>query len=509
MTTGHAYDVVIAGAGPTGLCLAGELALAGIRCKVVERREHRTQESRALGLHGRTMEVLRMRDTAEPVLKRANPVKQVRVSLGSSLLNLRRLDSDYGQLTIIPQGETEGILEERARELGVTVERGVRLTGCEQDGDEVVLYLESEGKQWEERTSWIVGCDGSHSVVRQAMGAGFEGAVYPYTIIVADVKLGVPLDEQLLIHVGRAGLVVCTDFGNGWYRMGVIDRTKPWSDDPVTLEEVRSTLAKLFGKDLRPSEPLWTSRFRIQERQATTYREDRMLIAGDAAHVHSPLGGQGLNLGIQDAMNLGWKLAAVISGRGTERLLDTYQEERRRVSQGVIKVTDLATRVMTSGAPPARLGRWLGASTATRVPKGHQLIVGHLSGIATAYPTTAERSCPRGTAGHRLPDLVVRAGPAQGQGLFDAMRDGSFLLVDQSGHQPSGLLRQWGEQVRELRGKIEGGKRPWAGQEMILVRPDGYCAWAGSRQRAATELPSAMRRWAGAPPARAASESVT
>ncbi|MEE1931071.1 FAD-dependent monooxygenase [Streptomyces sp. TRM 70351] len=508
MTTGRAYEVVIAGAGPTGLCLAGELALAGIRCRVVERRDHRTQESRALGLHGRTMEVLRMRGVADAVLKRANPVKQVRVSLGGSLLDLRKLPSDYGQLTIIPQGETEEILEERARKLGVTIERGVKLTGCEQDGDEVVMRLESGDRQWEERTPWLVGCDGAYSRVREAMGAEFVGDVYPYTIIVADVKLGVPLDEQLLIHVGRAGLVVCTDFGNGWYRLGVIDRGKEWSDDPVTLDEVRETLHKLFGKDLRPSEPLWTSRFRIQERQASTYRKGRMIIAGDAAHVHSPLGGQGLNLGIQDAMNLGWKLSAVVTGRGSDRLLDTYQEERRRVSQGVIKVTDIATRMMTSDALPARAARLIGVSTATRVPKSHLVAVGHLSGIATAYPTTADRRCPDGTSGHRVPDLVMRTGPARGERLFEVMRSGTFVLIDQSGAQPSGLLKPWGGQVIELRGTVDGAKGPWTGSEMILVRPDGYCAWAGSRERAATELPAAMRRWAGAPPvpARAGAE---
>ncbi|GAA4656494.1 monooxygenase [Streptomyces chumphonensis] len=499
MATGSDYEVVIAGAGPTGLCLAGELALAGVRCKVVERRTHRTEESRALGLHGRTMEVLRARGMADTVLERANPVKQVRVSLGNSLLNLRRLPSDYGQLTIIPQGETEAILEERARDLGVTIERGVKLTGCRQEGEEVVYRLESEERRWEERTPWLVGCDGAHSAVRHAMGAAFEGEMYPYTIIVADVKLGVPLDEQLLIHVGRAGLVVCTDFGNGWYRLGVIDRGKSWSDDPVTLQEVRETLVRLFGKDLRPSEPLWTSRFRIQERQAETYRRGRMIIAGDAAHVHSPLGGQGLNLGIQDAVNLGWKLAAVASGRGSDRLIDTYQEERRRVSQGVIKVTDLATRMMTSDALPARVARLVGVSTATRVPRGHRLAVGHLSGIATAYPTTADSRSPKGTAGHRVPDLSFRTGPAQGDRLFENMRAGTFVLVDQSGNQPSGLLDPWGDLVTEMRGRIGGVKGPWMDAEMILVRPDGYCAWAGGRERATVELPAAMRRWAGAP----------
>ncbi|MDL2078287.1 FAD-dependent monooxygenase [Streptomyces sp. GXMU-J15] len=489
-----AYDVIVAGAGPTGLMLAGELALAGVRCRVVERREDRTRESRALGLHGRTMEVLNMRGVADEVLARANPIPRVRVSLGHSLFDMGELATDYGQLTIIPQGETEEVLEKRATALGVVVDRGVSLTDCRQDGGLVHCTLEQDGRTWQESASYLVGCDGSRSRVREAMGADFTGATYPYTIIVADVKLGTPLDDQLLIRVGRAGLVVATDFGNGWYRMGVIDREKPWSDDPVTLAEVDQTLAKLFGRDMRPSEPLWTSRFHIQERQASFYRQGRMLIAGDAAHVHSPLGGQGLNLGIQDAMNLGWKLAAVINGRAADDILDTYALERRRVSQGVIKVTDIATRMMTSDKLPARVARKAVMTVASRIPRTHKVAVGHLSGIATRYPSMSSAVGASPLVGTRVPDLRI-AGHGGPRHLHEVLRHGGFVLIERGDGAPVLPSAAEGEGILlRLRGRIVADSGPWSEPEVVLVRPDGYCAWAGPRSRA-QELSLAYRRW--------------
>ncbi|MCX2967563.1 MULTISPECIES: FAD-dependent monooxygenase [Streptomyces] len=499
MASTRGEHVLIAGAGPTGLCLAGELALAGVRCTVVERRTHRSRESRALGLQARTMELLDQRGLADTVLARGNVVPQLRVSVVDSPLDLGRLPSRYRHVTVLPQGETEEVLEARARELGVTIERGVTLTGCAQEGDEVVCRLESGDRRWEERAAWVVGCDGAKSRVREAMGVGFAGETYPFPIVVADVRLGAPPPEDLLVQVGRAGAVVCVAFGDGWHRVALVDPAGRWSERPVEPGELRTALTGFFGRDLAPGEPRWTSRFRLHERQATAYRRGRVLLAGDAAHVHSPLGGQGLNLGLADAVNLGWKLAAVARGTLPESLLDTYEEERYPVAAGVIAATDRATRLLTSGAPPARLARWAGLSAVTGVPALRRRAVRQFSGLAVAYRSAADPHSPRGTAGHRVPDLSVRTASGADEHLHRALRAGRFVLLDQGEGDPVELPAPWDDLTTVVRGRIGAAEGPWPRCEAILVRPDGYCAWAGPRERAAAAVAALSRRWGAAP----------
>lgn len=490
----NSEDVIVVGGGPTGLFLAGELARAGVGCRVLERRASRTEESRALGLHARSLEVLDLRGVVDEFLARGNPISRVRLSLGQALVDFGRLDTRFGHMQILPQSTTEEILERRARDLGATLERGVRVVGVHPEGDEVIVEsVDSDGNPREDRARWVVGCDGSNSAVRESQGIPFTGKTYPYTIMVADVRLADAPSDPLMIHVGGHGLVVSTDFGNGWFRLGVIDRTKEWSDDPVTMDEVRTTLASLFGRDLGPSDPLWTSRFRIQERQAETYRTGRVLLAGDAAHVHSPLGGQGLNLGLQDAMNLGWKLAAVVAGKAPETLLDTYPNERRRISQQVIKATDIATRMMTSPLPPARILRRAMVPRVLGRDRGHDLAAGHLSGIYASYP---RRRRPGGDrlVGRRLPDFPVD-GERGRTSLFPLLREGGFVFVDQTGGELAPECEPWEDRVSVVTGRVE---RPaaLAATDGVLSRPDGYCAWAGSRDDVAG-LRAALRSWCG------------
>jgi hypothetical protein len=340
---------------------------------------------------------------------------------------------------------------------------------------------------------YVVGCDGAHSTTRTALGIDFVGHTYPYIIVAADVRLREAPYDAVRFHVMPNGLVFSADFGNGWLRIAVVDRRSRWSTDPVPLEEVRARLIHMFGRDLGPSDPLWSARFRISERQAAAYRVGRVFLAGDAAHVHSPLGGQGLNLGLQDAMNLGWKLAAVVRGEAPDSLLDTYSTERRPICKDVVRATDLFTRVFTSRNPLVRGARRVVVPPMLRSTRGQRLFAGRLSGITTRY-------AGEGDAGRRVPDLSVIGADGARQPLFAALRSGRFVLVDASPDATIGRASApWAERVDVLRGTTVGA-RDFTRHEAILCRPDGYCAWAGSRADT-SGLVRALATWCGAPDA--------
>ncbi|KRV49590.1 hypothetical protein AQ490_19910 [Wenjunlia vitaminophila] len=291
-------------------------------------------------------------------------------------------------------------------------------------------------------------------------------------------------------------LAVVIGFGGGRHRIAVIDRDRPHSDGPVPVEEVDEALRTVFGLDLGPYDATWTSHFRINERRARTNRSGRVLLAGDAAHVHSPVGAQGLNLGVQDATNLGWKLAAVVAGRAGEELLDTYAEERRRVCLEVIVATALATRVATARRLPVRAARQLGLRGVARFPGIRRRALARVNGTSHRYRSTAgrRRRGPAGAmVGRRVPDL----GLSDGRRLYEVLRSGGFVLVDQGAGSRPPVPDAWDDLVTHLPGRVRGPRGPWLGTELFLVRPDGYCAWAGPRSRAAGDLAVVLPCWAG------------
>ncbi|MEU6145017.1 FAD-dependent oxidoreductase [Streptomyces sp. NPDC047081] len=372
MANAPEQSVIVVGAGPTGLALACELAAAGVSCTVLERRTSPSAQSRAMGLYSRTMEVLDLRGHADALTAVGRPVGRM-VPARGAVLDFTELDTRFPALHVIPQSRTEEVLQRHALDLGVIVQRGAEVFGLEQDGSGVVLQVRTESGEWEESADYVVGCDGAHSAVRELAGIAFRGRTYDIAPVLADVRLRKPPPDDVLVLSGGGGVMVSVPYGDGLYRIAVARRDRPWTREAVTLEELSELLTLSLGFDPGPYDAEWLARFKIHQRIADSYRTGRVLLAGDAAHLHSPLGGQGLNLGIQDAVNLGWKLAAAVQGWAPAGLLDSYETERRPQAQRILRATDRATALATSpsGAVTAArrvvLAGLLGRRTVRRV----------------------------------------------------------------------------------------------------------------------------------------------
>ncbi|WP_035696810.1 FAD-dependent oxidoreductase, partial [Glycomyces tenuis] len=300
-------DVAIVGAGPTGLATACELALAGVSCTIVERRAAEPNITRAFGLHARALELLDARGMADELVEQGNPLRTVHPAYASTV-DFGRLDTRYPMLLVVPQSGTEQLLSRRANELGVQIRRGAAVTDLTQDASSVRLHLD-DGTELV--TQYVVGADGAHSTVRDLIDVGFVGESYDMPMLLADVRLPSGADSPIS-QVGTEGAVVVLPFGDGWFRVGAwLLRPEETGTD---FAQIRRAFHLIAGTDYDMSEPRWCSRFLAQRRQARAYRSGRVFLAGDAAHVNSPIGGQGMNTGIQDAFNLGWKLAADVNG---------------------------------------------------------------------------------------------------------------------------------------------------------------------------------------------------
>ena len=284
-------DVLVVGAGPTGLMLACELALGGVKVRVLEERSGIPNVTRAFAVHARTLELLDARGIAGELLARGIPVRQVTPAPGATL-NLARLPTRYGMVLIVPQSGTEKVLAARAAQLGVEVVNGAEVTGLEQDGDRVTLEC-ADGSSV--RASYVVGCDGAHSAVRRLLGIDFVGKQYETHILLADVRLAHPPEDPLFGRTNLHGVVLVIPFGDNWFRAIAWDRLREQAplSEPVTLGEIRDAFHRVAGEDFGMSEMRWSSRFLSERRQARPYRSGRVFLAGDAAHVHSPVGGQG------------------------------------------------------------------------------------------------------------------------------------------------------------------------------------------------------------------------
>lgn len=481
------HSVLIAGGGPTGMMLAGELALAGIDVVIVERRASQELDgSRAGGLHSRAIEVLDQRGIADRFLAEGQAM-QIQGFVGIPL-DISDFPTRHNYGLALWQSHIERILAGWVDELGVSILRGREVVGFAQDDAGVDVELSGDTPL---RAEYLVGCDGGRSVVRKAAGIDFPGLDPSTSWIIAEVEM----DEEPKLGMRREGGgigPVNREEGRGRYRVVLTEQDLEHTSEP-TLQDLREALVVAYGTDFGVHSSTWISRFTDMSRQAASYRHGRVLLAGDAAHVHPPQGGQGLNTGVQDAVNLGWKLAQVVNKTSPDSLLDTYHAERHPVGARVLHNTmaqvalsspddrhqalrDTMTELLGMDEPRRRLAAMLsGLDIHYDLGEGHPLL------------------------GRRMPDLDLHTadGPTR---VFTLLHDARPVLLN-LGASGGFDISPWANRVRLIDARHDGvWELPVLGKiaapPAVLIRPDGYVAWAGDLSD--PELPRALATWFGA-----------
>ncbi len=495
------HAVVIAGGGPTGLMLAAELAVAGIDVAIVERRP--TQDlsgARAGGLQSRTIEVFDQRGIADRFLAEGQTAQTQ--SFGGARLDISDFPTRHPYGLGLWQSHIERILVGWVEELGVPIHRGLEVTGFTEDGTGVEIDL-SDGAPM--RAQYLVGCDGGRSLVRKAAGIEFPGWDATMSSLIAEAELeeepelGMRQDERGTHGFGKLdyeihdGEVIFAD--GGPFRI-MVTEGEPASGEP-TFEDLRREMLAVFGTDYGVHSATWISRFTDATRQAASYRKGRVLLAGDAAHIHSPVGGQGLNTGVQDAVNLGWKLAQVVKGISPESLLDSYHSERHPVAARVLRTTMAQTAVKRSADERLEALRESVAEL-MEMEEPRKRFAGMLSELDIHYDLGEGHPL----LGRRMPDLdlVTANGPLQ---AFELLHDAKPVLLNLG--EPGGFdITPFADRVQLIDASYEGEwELPVLGAvtppTAVLIRPDGYVAWVGSRTHLG--LREALTTWFGPPTA--------
>ncbi|MFF7048949.1 rifampin monooxygenase [Streptomyces griseorubiginosus] len=476
-TSEPSFDVIIAGCGPTGALLAAELRLHAVRVLVLEKETEPAPYVRIVGLHMRSLEIMAMRGLLDRLLAhgRRRPARGFFAAIDKPVPP--GLDSAHTYLLGIPQPVLVRLLEEHAAGLGAQVRHGCAVAGLEQDDEGVTVEL-ADGERL--RARCLVGCDGARSTVRKVLGVGFPGEPSRTDTLMGEMAVGMPPEE---VSARVAGLR--ETLHRFWLRpvgaetysvvvpaAGVGDRA-----EPPGIEEFRQQLRAVAGTDFGVHSPRWLSRFGDATRLAERYRVGRVLLAGDAAHIHPPTGGQGLNLGLQDAFNLGWKLAAQLRGRAPETLLDTYEAERRPVAADVLDNTRAQMELLSPEPGPRAVRRLLAELMDFDEVNRHLIEKITATGIRYDFGEGPD------LLGRRLPDLDVEQGR-----LYDLLRHGRGLLLDRTGRLTVG---DWSDRVDHLRDPSAALDAP-----AVLLRPDGHVAWIGDDQRS---LDAQLSRWFGEP----------
>ncbi|MFD5276420.1 FAD-dependent monooxygenase [Pseudarthrobacter sp. NPDC058362] len=502
-------DVLIVGAGPTGLTLAVQLALLGVRIRIIDRSADRVHESRALALQPRSLEVLAGLGVTDGLVAAGNRAVQVKLHLRDRVLSVPLFDlgledTEYPYLLFLSQAETERLLEERLAGLGITVERQVELTDLTQDAGSVTAVLRHAGTgpaaDETVRAAYAVGCDGARSAVRRIAGIPFKGSTYPQTFLLADAEADGLERGAAHAFASAKGILLFFPLGSpATWRLLAIKRTtaaRPPGAPEATLDEVQAAVDDYTGGTVRLHDAAWITEFRIHLRAAARYRSGRLFLAGDAAHVHSPAGAQGMNTGIQDAVNLGWKLAQALAGTGGPNLLDTYQAERQPVGKAVLRLSNRPFRIATSLNPLVRFARSrvspVVAPLAAKATWGRARLFRTISELGIGYRRSAlsvngpgprvnwrqvrwgrVKSRHSGLrAGDRLPDTPV-------------VYEGETTTLHRVLAGPAWHLLHW--------------RLPDGGAAHYLVRPDGYIGYCymGDNDEGAAGLAEYLNRWVG------------
>jgi 2-polyprenyl-6-methoxyphenol hydroxylase-like FAD-dependent oxidoreductase len=515
-------DVLIVGAGPTGLVMAHELARDGVGCRIIDKSAHASTHSKAIAIHARTLEVFELMTIVDDFMAVGKQITAVdlhgergpiaHIGFGS-------LATRYPYVLGVPQDETERILEERLARHGVRVERDTQLIGLAQHDAGVRAQLRIGERVEEVEAPWLIGCDGPHSTVREKLGIRFAGGTYPELFVLADIKLRADFaDAAARVFLGEKGALAFFPMAQDRWRLIVTNSPADWRQEP-SLAQCQALVDERGPGGIVLSDPRWTSVFRIHRREAARFRQGCVFLAGDAAHIHSPVGGQGMNAGIRDAFNLAWKLGLVAAGQAAPEFLDSYEAERKPADEAVIRQTDRATRMVSLHGSVTRFVRDHAMSLLTRLPSVEAKIGEAVSGIAVDYrgsPIVEDH--PVGTpgphAGDRAPDAPLadaRSGAAlRLYDLFAEHRHVLLLLGDAPALRPnelSGLPERYlmarrisapgtsDADLIDCEGAVAAqyGAVPAA----YLIRPDGYIGMRCPADKAAAHLPRYFARLRG------------
>ncbi|BFU42688.1 FAD-dependent monooxygenase [Krasilnikovia sp. MM14-A1004] len=486
--------VIVVGAGPAGLMLAGELRLGGVPVIVIDKLPRPTGESRGLGFTARTMEVFDQRG----LLPRFGTIETSPLGhFGGVPVDFSVLDGAHFGAKGIPQARTEQILSEWAVELGADLRRSWEFAGYTETGDGVEVLVRTPQGDVTLRAEYLVACDGGRSAVRRAAGFDFPGTPSTMEMFLADVR-GCDLRPRPIGETLPGGMVMAGPLGDGIDRIIVCERDNPPGrrTAPPEFAEVADAWQRLTGESIHHGTPVWVSAFGDASRQVTEYRRGRVLIAGDAAHIHLPAGGQGLNVSVQDSVNLGWKLAAVARGHAPAELLDTYHTERHPVGQRLLLNTKAQGLLFLQGGIMQPLRDVLAELLVYDGVARH--LAGMVSGLDIRYEVGPG---DHPLLGRRMPhqDLVGETGKTSTTDLLHPARGVLLDLADDPALRAAAA--GWGDRVDVVTATAHDGgpDGPLTGTDALLLRPDGHVAWAAVRDRAAGQVGAVLGRWFGPP----------